>query len=103
MCEVVNIKHTGKDGYDVYIGRPSPFGNPYSHKAGTLAKYRVKSRKEAIEKFERYLLSSPDLLEKLHDLKGKRLGCWCHPMACHGDVIKKYVDKLEKNLPLALF
>lgn len=103
MCDVLNIKHVGKDGYDIYIGRPSPFGNPYSHRKGTLAKYKVRSRKEAIEKYERYLLSSPELMEKLNELKHKRLGCWCHPKPCHGDILKKYVDKLEKGLSATLF
>lgn len=95
MCKVVHFK---KEKYDVYIARPSVWGNPYSHKEGTLAEFKVSSRKEAIEKYEEYLLSSQDLLDKLPELKGKVLGCWCKPSSCHGDVLKKYVDILENGL-----
>lgn len=104
MCEVVNLKTLqGKTDDDVYIGRPSIWGNPYSHKTGTLAKFKVKSLKEALDKYERHLLASPALMSKLHELKGKRLVCWCKPGPCHGDVLKKYVDRLEKNIEPTLF
>lgn len=103
MCEVVNKKDlTGADG-TVYIGRPSKWGNPFSHREGTLAKYKVSSRKEALERYEKYLLDSPELMDSLHELKGKILVCWCKPKACHGDILKKYVDKLEKGLSATLF
>ena len=26
------------------------------------------------------------------NLKGKNLGCWCHPSPCHGDILKMIVD-----------
>ncbi len=45
------------------------------------------TREEVIEKYRNYLLSNPRLLSDLHELKGKVLGCWCKPLACHGDVI----------------
>jgi hypothetical protein len=95
MCKVVHFK---KEEYDIYIGRPSIWGNPYSHKEGTLAEFKVSSRKEAVEKFEEYLLSNKELMDKLPELKNKTLGCWCKPSQCHGDVLKKYVDILENGL-----
>ena len=56
MKVVVNIvnkhTHTPTDR-DVYIGRGSPVGNLYTHLTGrTSAKYQVKTREEAVEKFE---------------------------------------------------
>jgi len=101
MCEVVNIKTGAK--YDVYIGRPSKWGNPFSHREGTLAQFKTSSRKEAIDMYEKYLLSNTELLNSLHELQDQVLGCWCHPKACHGHILKKYVDKLEKGLPPTLF
>ncbi len=87
------VVHCKKSEYDVYIGRPSLWGNPYSSKKGTLAKYFVGSKSEAIQSYEEYLESSPDLLEALKELKGKRLGCWCKPKPCHGDIIVKLINK----------
>ena len=59
-------------------------GNPFSHKAATLAKFRVSSREEAIERYEQYLLGTPELMARLHELKGKTLGCWCAPRRRQG-------------------
>lgn len=89
--KVVHSKHD----HDVYIGRPSKWGNPFSHKAGTLAKFQVKSRREAIQKYEEWLMDQPELLASLHELKGKTLGCWCKPKPCHGDVLARLADALE--------
>ena len=90
MLKVVNCK---REEYDVYIGRPSKWGNPFSHKDGTRAMFKVDTREEAIEKYREYILSRPDLLECLHELKGKTLGCWCKPKACHGDILAELVEE----------
>lgn len=95
MCKVVHFK---KDPYDIYIGRGSKWGNPFSHKDKTIAQFRVSSRKEAIEKYEEWIKTQPHLMESLHELKGKTLGCWCKPQGCHGDVLKKLADSLDRNL-----
>jgi hypothetical protein len=86
MAEVVHCK---KDSYDVYIGRPSKWGNPFSHKDGTLAQFKVETREEAISSFEKWISDQPELLSALEELKGKTLGCWCAPLPCHGDVLKR--------------
>ena len=73
--------------HDVYIGRPSKWGNPFFiGKDG--------SRQEVIDKYEKYILSRPDLLADLHELRGKTLGCWCKPKLCHGDILAKLADSL---------
>lgn len=81
-----------REEYDVYIGRGSKWGNPFSHKQGTKAEYVVPTRDEAVSRFEEYLLSRPDLLADLDEIRGKRLGCFCKPAACHGDVLARYAD-----------
>lgn len=107
------VSHIKKHGCEYYIGRPSEFGNPYTHikSKETKAEFIVSSRKEAIEKFEEHLKTS-GLLEKIESLKGKVLGCWCvsdirngsesNPL-CHGEVIARilnseYFDKQKKLL-----
>lgn len=76
----MNVVHCKKDAYDVYIGRPSKWGNPFEIGVdGT--------RKEVIEKYRKWILFHPELLADLHELKGKTLGCWCSPNQCHGEVL----------------
>ena len=102
MCSMVNIK----EDYDVYIGRGccpktgklGRYGNPFSHLEKSIALYKVEKIEEALEKFEEYLLNDKELFNSLHDLKYKKLACWCtNKSKCHGIIIKKYVDKLERE------
>jgi hypothetical protein len=86
------VVHCKKERFDVYVGRGSKWGNPYSHKEGTLAEYVVESRREAVQKFEEYLLSNEELMGSLSELKGKTLGCWCKPKSCHGDILLRYAN-----------
>ena len=81
MTEVVHCK---KEQYDVYIGRPSKWGNPF-----TIG--RDGDRDEVIRKYDAWLMTQPNLLNSLHELRGKTLGCWCKPKRCHGDVLVKRV------------
>lgn len=87
-----------RDGpYDVLIDRTTPWGNPFTHKPSTLAKFHVGTRKEAIESFKVWALWSADegavwIREHVHELRGKTLACWCHPLACHGWVLADMAD-----------
>jgi len=92
MSEVVHCK---RDPYDVYIGRPSKWGNPFSHRGGTLARFVVGNVDEAIAAYEDWLLNSEEaegLRRDLHELRGKVLGCWCKPGPCHGDVLARLAN-----------
>jgi hypothetical protein len=85
-----------KEGADVYIARPSIWGNPYSHKPDTLAEFRVASRSEAIQKYREWIVTQPELMAKLPELRGKTLGCFCKPKRCHGDVLVELVNALPE-------
>jgi hypothetical protein len=87
------VVHCKKEKFDVYIGRPSPWGNPFSHKEGTLAKFKVGTRDEAVDQYREWLLSNPELLKKLPELKNKVLACWCSPLRCHGDVLSELANQ----------
>jgi hypothetical protein len=89
----INVVHCKKSDYDVYIGRPSKWGNPFSHKDGTLAEFKIGSRSDAIQKYEEWIVNQPHLMGSLHELKGKTLGCWCSPKRCHGHVLAKLVER----------
>ena len=95
------VVHCKIEDFDVYIGRPSKWGNLFSHKAGTLAKYSCVSIEEAVEKYRAWILTQPELLKDLVELKGKTLGCWCktkkNPQAlCHDDVLAELAECLEE-------
>ena len=86
MTTVVNLY---KEPYDVYIGRGSIWGNPFIiGKDGT--------REEVIAKYKARLLSPnyAELRDAVYILKDKRLGCYCKPKACHGDVLVEYVNNI---------
>ena len=65
QTEVVNIRHAA---CDVYIGRAGHGEDGY--------------------------FGNP-FRQRIHALKGKRLGCFCKPYPCHGDIIKEYLDTLD--------
>jgi len=92
----MKVVHCKKEKYDIYIGRPSIWGNPYTHikDKKTKAEFIVNSREEAIQKYEEYLRNQPDLIKLLPTLKNKILGCWCSPKSCHGDIIIKLYNEL---------
>jgi hypothetical protein len=98
--QITSCVHFKKEQFDVYIGRPSPYENPFSHKDGTLAKFRVGSRAEAIASFRAWAPKQPGFIEKVKYLRGKRLGCWCHPLACHGDVWVDFCNMSDFALEL---
>lgn len=85
-------KHHGNYPTDaVYIGRGSPWGNPFViGKDG--------SRLEVIEKYKAYVENNHELINKIKiELKGKDLVCYCKPQACHGDYLINIANGTYKN------
>lgn len=81
---VVNVR---TDTCDVYIGRPSKWGNPF-------VIGRDGNRTEVIDKYQEWLLSQPELVEEARaELPDMVLGCYCKPEACHGDILAWVVDE----------
>lgn len=83
-----------KDSFDIYIGRGSVYGNPFViGKDGT--------REEVIAEYKHYLwrlFCDGDVTkEQILELSGKKLGCFCKPQACHGDMIVKLFEYVVKN------
>lgn len=86
---MTTVVHCKVRPYDIYIGRPSEWGNPFViGQDGT--------REEVVTKYETWLLGQPELLAKVPILKDKILGCFCTPLPCHGDVLVKYADQVDK-------
>lgn len=102
---VVNIKHGYN--YDIYIGRPSIWGNPFSSKKHTSTKFKSSSLKNCLKMYKQHILNDKNLLNNLHKLKGKTLGCWCveknwkrknniSEYLCHGEILLDLIDEQVK-------
>ena len=102
-----------RDFFDIYIGRPGAlygppefgswehhFGNPFSLK-------KDGNRTTVIKKFEKWIRGKEHkvvepkrrkwILKNLYRLKNKRLGCYCSPKACHGDIYVKLIEELSRK------
>ena len=77
---MTQVVHCQRSPYDVYIGRPSKWGNPFPLEDEN-------DRCEVIEKYRAWILKQPELMAALNELEDKVLGCWCAPKPCHGDVL----------------
>jgi hypothetical protein len=87
MTKVVNVNN---DVFDVFIGRPSIWGNPFEiGKDGT--------RKEVIQKYKVWLNNNGPLKSRILELDGKILGCFCAPKACHGNVIIEMIEIIKRE------
>lgn len=82
---MTRVVHCKREVFDVYIGRPSPWGNPF-----TIG--RDGTRAEVISKYGHWLRAQPVLLKKVAGLRGLTLGCWCNPLPCHGDILARLAE-----------
>jgi len=103
ITRIVNIND---DDHDVYVGRGSIYGNPFTHLPlnKTQALISCLSRIEAIKKYELWIwgtlwISShhPPTVDKIKELRGKRLGCHCYPKACHGSVLARIAEMTDEQ------
>lgn len=84
MTTVVNLRY---QEYDVDCTRPGYWGNPF--RVG-----RDGTRDQVIAKHRAWFLSQPAMVLKAKlQLRGKRLGCICHPLSCHCDVLAEVADE----------
>lgn len=83
----MRVVHCKKEPYDVYIGRPSKWGNKFEIGRPHPVHGHGMTREEVIALYKHWILGRPDLLRALPGLRDKVLGCWCAPKACHGDVL----------------
>lgn len=95
ITRVINIKTETEYQSDKstpsyeYIGRGSYWGNPYSmYEEGD-------DREEVIRKYKYdfdYEKFPNKEKSEIFKLAGKRLGCFCKPQACHGDVLADFLN-----------
>jgi uncharacterized protein DUF4326 len=84
---VVNLR--SGDAYDVLIDRRTPWGNPFvigrdGDRETVIAKYRTYLKAE--------IKAGNVTIADLAVLYGKRLGCWCAPLPCHGNILAEAAE-----------
>ncbi len=99
ITRVINIdtdmqyKSIRKNDVYEYIGRGSPWGNPYS-----MTTHNEEDRKNVIHSFK-YDFDRDILLKAkkgdVYKLAGKRLGCFCKPFDCHGDILANFLNSWD--------
>jgi hypothetical protein len=88
--QTVNVRTAG---YDVYIGRGGPWGNPirlgrvcpvcgqtHTVRGSTLPCYEAYLRNR--------LAQDAPFRDQFSSLEGKTLGCYCSPAPCHGEIME---------------
>lgn len=99
------VVHCKREPYDIYIGRPSILGNPYSHRTSKHPVRHLATREDAIAAFREYavkrMVEDQEFAAAIRSCRGKVLGCWCAPQPCHGEIILELADGLF-NLPQRL-
>lgn len=87
---------------DIYIGRACNMGGWKLSQSKWHNPYSVKQygRDGAIDRYKTYIESNENnLLNDLHELAGKKLGCWCKPNRCHGDILRELFKKqIEQSI-----
>nr|WP_233163976.1 DUF4326 domain-containing protein [Chromobacterium sp. ASV23] len=96
LIETTKVSNKDKgDYYDAYIGRGTPWGNPFP------IRENGDDRNEVIEKYRTYfnekITNDEDFRKGIKSLKGKVLGCHCKPLPCHGDIISNYLNSLDED------
>ena len=88
------VVHCKKDKYDVYIGRAVPrSGLKGSDWANPFVIGKHGTREEVMAQYRAWLLANPDLYARLPELRGRVLGCWCAPEACHGNILSEPANR----------
>lgn len=102
------VVNKNKESYDVYIGRGSIYGNPFTHKKidKTKALVQCKTVEQAVNYYKWWVLGltkvegiSPPTIEQIRELKGKTLGCFCNQdKPCHGQVLAELAEASDEEI-----
>src|SRR5262245_11095095 len=101
---VVNVR---THDFDVYIG-PAVLGSRHKWEQGNsvfACPFQVGidgTPEQVVEKFRARLQKflrkeNPAWRKRMLAIKGLRLGCWCKPGPCHGDVLAQLADAMPSQ------
>lgn len=83
-------------GTFIYVGRPTKYGNKFTHKSGTTATHVVRNRDEAVEAYKSWILSPEQATLRddiKRELRGADLACWCAPLRCHAEILLEIANE----------
>lgn len=98
------VVHCKRNKYDVYVGRPSKWGNPFLIDEDTPRDDVLKMYREWLDGDREislvaaksmgigFRLKPPTIQEIKEELRGKVLGCWCAPRPCHADILAEIAN-----------
>lgn len=97
-CEGVRprVVNCHVEACEVYVGRGfgSIWGNPF------VAGYNgIVNRNQAVSEYTKWIVTQPQLMARLSELRGKCLGCWCAPKKpCHADILMHLANSDERTI-----
>ena len=101
ITRVINIKiddtfeaHNNSNSY-CYIGRGSYWGNPHSMFENGDSREDVIRKYKYDFDFDKFINKKKS---KVYALQGKRLGCFCKPESCHGDILADYLNSWDDGM-----
>lgn len=91
MPKVYNHYHHDAPKEAVYIGRKSPYGNPFMIQIHG-------DRNKVCDMYEVIVEAVPAWKDKIKkELKGKDLLCFCKPKRCHGDYLLRIANEEDDD------
>ena len=93
LSDVCNNLYIGRAGR-IFIGSKKDGSRRIFHYPGSVWKNPFRVKEHGLEKslklYEEYIrkrIEEDPVTFNIDTLKGKRLGCWCKPNDCHGDIL----------------
>ncbi|MBC3936745.1 DUF4326 domain-containing protein [Undibacterium sp. CY7W] len=94
--QITKVRNKDRDEeFDIYIGRGTPWGNPFPIGKGGTGDDRATVIEKYRQHFKENVLTDPKMVNAILGLKGTRLGCHCSPLPCHGDIIAEFLNTYE--------
>lgn len=84
----------------VYVGRPSPYGNPFSSADGKMSRFEAIAR-HRVDLYCKLCSKERSIDTLRHDLGGHDLACWCklknRNVGCHADSYVHVLSPVNEN------
>jgi len=111
LVSTTRVGHWRRNRCDVYIGRGSPWGNPYVFPGmARRSRYPVTEVEDPLAAYEAHIRADAAAMAALPTLRGKVLGCFCVDVdaplptkredeRCHGHVLVRLLGEVAERSP----